>query len=105
MREAVKNKTIWAGIRILVILSALLLRNLYYLSGQPCRGLHHRLPGLNLLFGFTGLVSIGHAAFFGTGAYTTAILLTRIPAIPFPVILFLLDFLRLCSGSSWGFRR
>ena len=29
---------------------------------------------LNLVFGYTGLISIGHAAFFGIGAYTTAIL-------------------------------
>lgn len=29
---------------------------------------------LNLLIGFTGQVSIGHSAFFGLGAYTTAIL-------------------------------
>ena len=32
---------------------------------------------LNLIFGFTGLLSVGHAAFYGIGAYTTAILLTR----------------------------
>ena len=31
---------------------------------------------LNLIVGFTGLVSIAQAAFFGIGAYTTAILLT-----------------------------
>jgi branched-chain amino acid transport system permease protein len=30
--------------------------------------------GLNLLTGFTGLVSLGHAAFYGLGAYTTAVL-------------------------------
>ena len=30
--------------------------------------------GLNLLTGFTGQVSVGHAAFFGVGAYTSAIL-------------------------------
>ena len=30
--------------------------------------------GLNLLTGFTGQVSVGHAVFFGVGAYTTAIL-------------------------------
>ncbi|MEZ5383725.1 MAG: branched-chain amino acid ABC transporter permease [Microthrixaceae bacterium] len=30
--------------------------------------------GLNLLTGFTGQVSVGHAVFFGLGAYTTAIL-------------------------------
>lgn len=32
---------------------------------------------LNLLIGVTGQISIGHAAFFGIGAYTSAILATR----------------------------
>jgi branched-chain amino acid transport system permease protein len=32
---------------------------------------------LDLLMGYTGLVSFGHAAFFGLGAYATAILLER----------------------------
>lgn len=32
---------------------------------------------LDLLIGYTGLVSFGHAAFFGLGAYATAILLER----------------------------
>jgi branched-chain amino acid transport system permease protein len=30
--------------------------------------------GLNLLFGYTGLVSLGHMGFAGIGAYTTALL-------------------------------
>jgi ABC-type branched-subunit amino acid transport system permease subunit len=34
--------------------------------------------GLNLATGYTGLPSLGHAAFFGTGAYTTAMLATRL---------------------------
>ncbi len=29
--------------------------------------------GYNLLFGYTGLLSFGHAAFFGAGAYITGI--------------------------------
>ena len=33
--------------------------------------------GLNLLTGFTGQISLGHAAFMGLGAYTVAILSTR----------------------------
>ncbi|MCJ7685345.1 MAG: branched-chain amino acid ABC transporter permease [Desulfobacteraceae bacterium] len=33
--------------------------------------------GLNLLVGFTGLLSLGHAAFMGVGAYTSAILITK----------------------------
>jgi branched-chain amino acid transport system permease protein len=32
---------------------------------------------LNLLLGFTGQISLGHSAFFGVGAYTTAIFVTR----------------------------
>ncbi len=32
---------------------------------------------LDLLMGYTGLVSFGHAAFFGLGAYSTAVLLGR----------------------------
>jgi len=32
---------------------------------------------LDLLMGFTGLPSLGHAAFFATGAYATGILVTR----------------------------
>jgi branched-chain amino acid transport system permease protein len=33
--------------------------------------------GLNLLTGFTGQISLGHSAFIGVGAYTSAILITR----------------------------
>src|SRR5438046_7303035 len=32
---------------------------------------------LDLLMGYTGQVSFGHAAFFGLGAYATAVLLER----------------------------
>jgi branched-chain amino acid transport system permease protein len=38
--------------------------------------------GLNLLTGFTGQISLGHAAFIGVGAYTSAILITKV-GIPF----------------------
>ena len=36
------------------------------------------LLGLNLLFGYTGLVSFGHALFIGIGAYTGAVLTTHL---------------------------
>jgi len=38
--------------------------------------------GLNLLTGFTGQISLGHAAFIGVGGYATAILITRLD-VPF----------------------
>jgi len=34
--------------------------------------------GLNILIGYTGLISLGHGAFFGVGAYAGAILATRL---------------------------
>ncbi len=34
--------------------------------------------GLNILIGYTGLISLGHGAFFGVGAYAAAILATRV---------------------------
>ena len=34
--------------------------------------------GLNILTGYTGLISLGHAAFMGVGAYTAAILYTKL---------------------------
>jgi branched-chain amino acid transport system permease protein len=37
---------------------------------------------LNLLVGYTGLVSFGHAAYFGIGAYTTGILMKNV-GLPF----------------------
>ncbi len=37
---------------------------------------------LNLLLSFTGLLSFGHALYFGVGAYATALLLTHLEGIP-----------------------
>jgi branched-chain amino acid transport system permease protein len=45
------------------------------------------LLGLNLLFGYTGLVSFGHALFLGIGAYTGAFLTTHTPVRSLEIIL------------------
>ena len=37
---------------------------------------------LNLLLGYMGVLSFGHAMFFGTGAYATALALTHIKGLP-----------------------
>jgi branched-chain amino acid transport system permease protein len=37
---------------------------------------------MNILLGFTGLLSFGHAMYFGTGAYGTALALTHIQGLP-----------------------
>jgi branched-chain amino acid transport system permease protein len=43
--------------------------------------------GLSLLMGYAGQISIGHAAFYGIGAYTSAILTTRYGFNPWPCML------------------
>ena len=40
--------------------------------------------GINILTGFTGLISLGHAAFIGVGAYSSAILVSK---LGFPFLL------------------
>lgn len=44
--------------------------------------------GLNLLVGYAGQISLGHAAFFGLGAYLSAILTGTYGWSPIPVLLF-----------------
>ena len=43
----------------------------------------------NLLFGYTGLASFGHAGFFAVGAYCTGAMLRYQPSVPFMLVLVL----------------
>ena len=43
--------------------------------------------GLSLLMGYAGQISLGHATFFGLGAYATGILATRLPISPWLALL------------------
>ncbi len=56
--------------------------------------------GLMLLSGFTGLFSIGHAAFLGVGAYTQAVLTNM--GFPFPLALGLAGLLSAAVGVVVG---
>jgi len=54
-------------------------RQSYYVSMLALAGIFAIVAlGLNLLMGYAGQISLGHAAFFSIGAYTTAILSTRL---------------------------
>jgi branched-chain amino acid transport system permease protein len=44
------------------------------------------IVGLNLVTGYTGLLSIGHSAFFGLGAYTTGILIVKYEFAPLTTV-------------------
>jgi len=55
-----------------------IITNMYYLGIVNYMILYAILcMGLNLILGYAGLLSLGHAAFYGLGGYTTAILITR----------------------------
>jgi branched-chain amino acid transport system permease protein len=84
----ITNWILWG---VVIILLAILPRlvNFYYLNlflGFAIYSLY--AVTLNLLLGYMGVLSFGHAMFFGTGAYTVALALKYIPGIPFlPTIL------------------
>src|ERR1700744_3948803 len=56
--------------------------------------------GLMLLVGYTGLISLGHAAFLGIGAYVNAVLLDR--GVPFLITLPLAGLVTAACGAAIG---
>jgi len=68
-----------------IVLLPLYFSNPYYLRVVMMIGIFALLGlGLNFLFGYTGQISLGHAAFYALGAYGSAILETRVD-VPFIV--------------------
>src|SRR3954452_4832160 len=59
--------------------------------------------GLMILTGFTGLVSLGHAAFMGVGAYTAAYLSNPL-ALPFWLTIPAGGFVAAAIGAIFGIR-
>jgi branched-chain amino acid transport system permease protein len=65
----------WLFLTAAVFLVDLTISNEYYLTLFNFIGIHALLVvGLNLLMGYAGQISLGHAAFFGLGAYASGIL-------------------------------
>jgi branched-chain amino acid transport system permease protein len=65
----------WSLFAALALVVAAVLDNEYYFTLLNFIGIHTLLVvGLNLLMGYGGQISLGHAAFFGLGAYTSGIL-------------------------------
>ncbi|HDZ91194.1 MAG: branched-chain amino acid ABC transporter permease [Deltaproteobacteria bacterium] len=56
--------------------------------------------GLNILTGFTGQISLGHAAFLGVGAYTCSILIEQ--GVPFIIVLPLAGAMTALVGMIFG---
>ena len=74
---------------IVVIICGTIITNTYYLQVLTFIGINAILAlGLNMLMGYAGQVSLGHAAFYGIGAYTTAILSTTYGFSPWISLIF-----------------
>ncbi|MDY6881629.1 MAG: branched-chain amino acid ABC transporter permease [Desulfatiglans sp.] len=106
-REDIKLfETIWIKFWIglfLVVLSVLPLIGdpyIVYLINLSCIATIAAL-GLNILTGFTGQISLGHAAFFAIGAYSTAIIADRLE-VPFWICLPASGVLAACAGLLVG---
>jgi len=69
----------WLGLFILFLLMLPLVADAYVLYVANLIGFAIiGAVGLNILTGFTGQISLGHAAFVGVGGYTAAILMTKL---------------------------
>ncbi len=92
MKDLTKRKRIRHGLILLftIIIFALpfLISNNYYLSVLVVIGIHTTVVvGLGLLMGYAGQISLGHAAFYGLGAYVSGILTATYNISPWLAIL------------------
>lgn len=68
---------------MLVMGFPLVVRNPYYIGALVFVGIYSLMTiCLCLLLGYAGQISLGHAAFYGIGAYTSAVLTTRMHLSP-----------------------
>jgi len=91
----------WYGLLTAALLAAPFLAPTYWLA-QLTFVLIYSIVGLGLMLlaGFTGLFSIGHAAFLGVGAYTQAVFTNM--GLPFPIALGLAALLSAAVGVVVG---
>jgi branched-chain amino acid transport system permease protein len=94
------GQVFWYGLLMAVLVAAPLLPE--YLLSQLTFILIYGIVGLGLMLlaGYTGLFSIGHAAFFGVGAYAQAVLTGR--GWPFPLALLTGTVLSAATGIVVG---
>lgn len=95
MKRASLMRTPYGGFGVFALFLLLLplaVTNDYYLNVLIFIGIHSIIAmGLDLLMGYTGQISLGHAAFFGLGGYISGILSakwgwTALAGLPFAIL-------------------
>ncbi|WP_230474324.1 branched-chain amino acid ABC transporter permease [Calidifontibacillus erzurumensis] len=86
------QKSSWAGLllfALLVIIFPFIITESFYITKATYAGIYTIVAvSLGLLMGFAGQISLGHAAFYGVGAYTTAVLTTTYDFNPWISLIF-----------------
>ncbi|MCL4516572.1 MAG: branched-chain amino acid ABC transporter permease [Firmicutes bacterium] len=80
-----KSRSAWIGFALaaLAVMVSWVIQSSYYLHIANLIGIYSLIViGLNLLSGYTGQVSMGHAGFFAIGSYVSALLTMKLQ-IPF----------------------
>jgi branched-chain amino acid transport system permease protein len=100
----IRTKTQWAILIVAVVLTALsplfLPKSIINVMTLTCCVIISTL-GIQILTGFAGQISVGQAAIFGVGAYTSAILVNDLH-VPFIVSVFLSGLSAAAIGSIFG---
>jgi branched-chain amino acid transport system permease protein len=83
----ISNRKYLLGLTIFLALFPVVVMNVgtigHYLDVMIFVGIYSLITmGLSLLMGYAGQISLGHAAFFGLGAYTSGILCTKLSMSP-----------------------
>jgi branched-chain amino acid transport system permease protein len=87
MSKTRKKWISFCALAAVVALLPLVVKGSYYLLVLNIIAINALIVlGLNLLIGFAGQISLGHAAFFGMGAYLSAILTAMYNAPPWPTL-------------------
>ncbi|WP_227940187.1 branched-chain amino acid ABC transporter permease [Alkalihalobacillus deserti] len=86
------QRTNWLGVVLfltLIFIFPLIITKSFYLTQATFAGIYVIVAvGLGLLMGYAGQISLGQAAFYGVGAYTTAVLTTTYGLSPWLSLIF-----------------
>ncbi|MFH2012828.1 MAG: branched-chain amino acid ABC transporter permease [Pseudomonadota bacterium] len=97
-----KNSLILILLTVCLVVFPFIVTDAYYISTMVFVGINGIIAiGLSLLMGYAGQISIGHAAFFGLGAYTSAVLTAKLgfnPWLAFFLGILLSSFVALIIG-------
>jgi branched-chain amino acid transport system permease protein len=97
-----KSKLVWTGVLVVALLILPLIAPRFWVYFAAILGINViAIHGLNIMMGYTGLLSLGHAAFMGVGAYSAALLQIH-TGMPFYINIPLAGIITAIVGIAFG---